>query len=55
MRGDGLVLACYRLAKFYGQHPDSFLSSSLARIGAHLRRTNELLAEIEKARGRDDG
>jgi len=44
---------CYRLAKYYGQHPDTFLSLPLSKINRHLYWTDRLLQEAEAARERD--
>jgi hypothetical protein len=41
-----LILDCYRLAKFYGRHPDEFLSLPISAIRRHMNFTAQLLAEL---------
>jgi len=43
------VIDCYKLAKMYGQHPNSFLCLPLTEIARHMRRTDELLALIQES------
>jgi hypothetical protein len=39
---DNIVLDCYRLARWYHQSPDVFLSMPLSEVWLHLIRTAEL-------------
>jgi len=45
---DALILSCYRLAKFYGCHPDQFLRLTASEIRRHEQWTNRLLIEVEQ-------
>jgi hypothetical protein len=45
-----IPLECYKLAKFYGVHPDTFLVCDLRTVMRHRARTNQVLAEL----GEDD-
>jgi hypothetical protein len=46
------VLDAYRLAHFYGQHPDAFLTLPLNELAAHMRDTIRLreVQRTERAR-----
>jgi hypothetical protein len=39
---DGLVLDCYRLAKYYSRNPSEFLSMPMSEIRRHMARTAKL-------------
>jgi hypothetical protein len=39
---DTVVLDCYRLADWYHQNPEVFLSMPLSDVRLHIRRTGEL-------------
>jgi hypothetical protein len=40
---DSIVIAAYRLAKFFGQHPDTFLAKTPTEIRRYLHWTNEMV------------
>jgi hypothetical protein len=49
---DSIVIAAYRLAKHFGQHPDSFLQKTPTEIRRYLYWTNEMVrldTEIQDA------
>jgi hypothetical protein len=49
---DSIVIAAYRLAKFYGQHPDSFLEKTPTEIRRYLHWTNQMVKmdnEVQEA------
>lgn len=48
---EGLILDCYRLAKYYGRPPDEFLTLPLSQVNKHMKWTAKL---IEIARESDD-
>jgi hypothetical protein len=39
---DSIILNCYRLARFYHQPPDVFLSMTVGEVQLHLQRTIQL-------------
>jgi hypothetical protein len=46
-----VILNCYRLARTYGQHPDSFLKSALMTVEEHIGWTDKLFeaGEVQQA------
>lgn len=48
-----LILDCYRLARWYHQNPDVFLSMPISDVRLHLYRTIQL-ARIQR-QAEDDG
>lgn len=52
-----LVLDCYRLARWYHQSPDVFLSMPLSEVRTHMIRTIELANIMRREAGadQDDG
>jgi hypothetical protein len=51
---EGLILDCYRLAKYYGRPPDEFLSLPVSKINNHMMWTAKLI-EASRAEAEDDG
>jgi hypothetical protein len=52
---NSLILDAYRLARWYSQAPDVFLSMPLSEIRLHLRRTIELAKIMRReAEGEED-
>jgi hypothetical protein len=54
---EDLVLDCYRLARWYHQSPDVFLTMPLDDVQVHMNRTirlRNLMARAQQAEG-DDG
>jgi hypothetical protein len=49
-----VTLACYRLARYFHQHPDTFLNQPLSVISRHLYWTDVLLEQAAKAREAED-
>jgi len=49
-----LVLDCYRLARWYHQAPDVFLSMPLSEVRIHLIRTIELSNIMRRQAAADD-
>lgn len=49
---DSIILDCYRLARFYNQPPDVFLSMTLADVRLHLQRTIQLANIMASEQGR---
>jgi len=45
------VMACYRLAKFYGRHPNEFLSKPFSEVRRHMHWTNQLIEEMNRNDG----
>jgi hypothetical protein len=43
MKIEDIILDCYRLAKYYGRHPDDFLTLPLSSIRRHMRWTSKLI------------
>jgi hypothetical protein len=41
-----LILACYKLAKFYCRHPNEFLNEPISAIVRHVAMTNKLLEQL---------
>jgi len=41
----GLISDCYWLARYYGRHPDEFLSLPMSEVFRHIHYTNRLIAE----------
>jgi hypothetical protein len=54
-----VIIDCYRLANWYKQHPDVFLSIPLSEVRLHIRRTAQLwqimAREREEAERDNDG
>lgn len=50
---DELILNCYRLADWYHQNPDLFLSMPISRIDDHLHYTAKLIDAKQRAQARD--
>lgn len=42
---ENLILDCYRLAKYYHQHPDVFLAMPLDEVRMHWNRTSQLIRQ----------
>lgn len=47
---ENIVLTCYRLARYWRQHPDSFLSLPVSMIRRHALETSNIMHEEQKAR-----
>lgn len=43
-----MILHCYRLAKFYGCHPDKFLNEPVSVLMSHMMFTDQLLIELKQ-------
>lgn len=50
---DGLILDCYRLAKYYHRNPEEFLNLPFSQLMRHRLWTSKLLERQEEAE--DDG
>ena len=50
---EGLILNCYRLAKYYSRPPDEFLNLPVSQIQRHLTWTLKLIEAIREAEGGD--
>jgi hypothetical protein len=42
-----LILACYKLAKFYSRHPNEFLNEPVSAIERHIAMTNRVLEQLK--------
>jgi hypothetical protein len=53
---DTLILDCYRLARWYHQSPDVFLTMTVGEVGLHMRRTLQLANIMQReASSSEDG
>jgi hypothetical protein len=48
---DSIVIDCYRLARFYHQNPEVFLSMPFDEVKQHLMRTYQLRQEENENNG----
>jgi len=46
-----MILDCYRLARFYCQHPDVFLTMTIEEVQLHARRTAQLIERQRASQG----
>jgi len=52
---DGIILDCYRLARWYGQNPELFLNMTLGEITLHMKRTAQLARIMRAEQTESDG
>jgi len=48
--GDGIILDCYWLAKWYSQSPETFLQMPLTQVRLHMERTSQMAQRMAEER-----